>query len=112
MENCELITEVYWAGHTIPLQALAHNQLLPSPGILRRRPPDTSGEVIGRGSFGIIRKVQRREDGRYFARKELSFDKMTQADRRQICAEVNILKNLQHQNIVRYIERCVDPDSQ
>lgn len=45
-------------------------------------------DVIGTGSFGVIRKVRRRTDGLTFARKELDFEKMSDNDRRQILAEV------------------------
>ena len=45
-------------------------------------------EIIGNGSFGVIRKVKRRSDGQLFARKELNFERMTDRDRKQIVAEV------------------------
>ncbi|KAJ3324060.1 hypothetical protein HDV06_000601 [Boothiomyces sp. JEL0866] len=54
-------------------------------------------EPIGSGSFGIIRKVKRISDG-----------KMTEKEKIQLVAEVNILRNLRHPNIVRYYERFVD----
>ncbi|THH19022.1 hypothetical protein EUX98_g8855 [Antrodiella citrinella] len=81
-------------------------------------------DVIGNGSFGIIRKV--------FARKELNFERMSERDRKQIVAEVfvsnltlshsrlltrvatshrNILKDLHHEHIVRYHDRYVDRDA-
>ncbi|ELU42739.1 Pkinase domain-containing protein [Rhizoctonia solani AG-1 IA] len=47
-----------------------------------------AGEVIGNGSFGLIRKVRRKADGALFARKELNFERMTERDRKQIVAEV------------------------
>ena len=65
----------------------------------------TNCKVIGNGSFGIIRKVRRRSDGVILARKELNFERMSERDRKQIVAEVNILKDLHHENIVRYIDR-------
>lgn len=45
-------------------------------------------DVIGNGSFGVIRKVRRKTDGRMFARKELNFDRMPERDKKQIVAEV------------------------
>ena len=45
-------------------------------------------DVIGNGSFGIIRKVRRKADGVMFARKELNFERMSEHDRKQIVAEV------------------------
>ncbi|KAI0784315.1 hypothetical protein C8Q75DRAFT_779630 [Abortiporus biennis] len=68
-------------------------------------------DVIGNGSFGIIRKVRRKADGLIFARKELNFERMTERDRKQIVAEVNILKDLHHDHIVRYHDRYVDRDA-
>ncbi|KAH9474301.1 G2-specific protein kinase nim-1 [Psilocybe cubensis] len=68
-------------------------------------------DVIGNGSFGIIRKVRRKSDGVLFARKELNFERMTERDRKQIVAEVNILKDLHHDHIVRYHDRYVDRDA-
>ncbi|KIK19600.1 hypothetical protein PISMIDRAFT_107269 [Pisolithus microcarpus 441] len=65
-------------------------------------------DIIGNGSFGIIRKVRRKTDGMTFARKELNFERMSERDRKQIVAEVNILKDLDHENIVRYHDRHVD----
>jgi len=62
-------------------------------------------EVVGTGSFGTIRKVRRRSDGVVLARKELNFERMTERDRKQIVAEVNILKELDHDHIVAYHDR-------
>ncbi|KAG8678900.1 G2-specific serine/threonine protein kinase, partial [Ceratobasidium sp. 394] len=70
-----------------------------------------AGEVIGNGSFGLIRKVRRKADGALLARKELNFERMTERDRKQIVAEVNILKDLKHDNIVRYHDRYVDREN-
>ncbi|KAE8223454.1 hypothetical protein CF319_g3527 [Tilletia indica] len=67
-------------------------------------------DVIGNGTFGIIRKVRRLTDDRLFARKELNFERMSERDRKQIVAEVNILRTLGHDNIVKYEERFVDKD--
>lgn len=69
-------------------------------------------DVIGSGTFGLIRKVRRISDGRIFARKELQFDRMSDRDRKQIVAEVNILRGLQHENIVKYEERFIDRENQ
>ncbi|KAG8742818.1 G2-specific serine/threonine protein kinase [Ceratobasidium sp. 414] len=79
-----------------------------------------AGEVIGNGSFGLIRKVRRKADGVLLARKELNFERMTERDRKQIVAELtggslpsssNILKDLKHDHIVRYHDRYVDREN-
>lgn len=65
-------------------------------------------ETIGSGSFGIIRKVRRISDGVLLARKEIEYRKMSEKEKKQLVAEVNILRELRHPNIVRYYERFVD----
>ncbi|KAF8649447.1 hypothetical protein AX16_005794 [Volvariella volvacea WC 439] len=64
-------------------------------------------DIIGNGSFGIIRKARRKADGKIFAQKELNFERMSDRDKKQIVAEVNILKDLNHEHIVRYHDRYV-----
>ncbi|RXW12708.1 hypothetical protein EST38_g13148 [Candolleomyces aberdarensis] len=68
-------------------------------------------DVIGNGSFGIIRKYTDRNLAQIFARKELNFERMSERDRKQIVAEVNILKDLHQEHIVAYHDRYVDRDA-
>ncbi|BFZ62977.1 hypothetical protein YB2330_004089 [Saitoella coloradoensis] len=68
-------------------------------------------ELIGRGSFGLIRKVRRKSDGRIFARKEIDWRLMSDAEKHQLVAEVNILDQIRHPNIVRYYSREVKRDA-
>ncbi|CAO3670780.1 unnamed protein product [Umbelopsis vinacea] len=65
-------------------------------------------EVCGSGSFGLIRKVRRISDGQILACKEIDYRKMSEKEKRQLVAEVNILRELNHPNIVRYYERIID----
>ncbi|ANB11068.1 serine/threonine protein kinase KIN3 [Sugiyamaella lignohabitans] len=67
-------------------------------------------EVIGRGSFGQIRKVRRITNGEILARKEISYKSMNQKEKAQLIAEFRILKSLVHPNIVQYLhhEHLVD----
>ncbi|KAL0937350.1 g2-specific protein kinase nima [Colletotrichum truncatum] len=62
-------------------------------------------EKIGHGSFGVIRKVRRKQDGLVMCRKEISYLKMSQKEREQLHAEFQILSTLRHQNIVGYYHR-------
>ncbi|KAL2401186.1 G2-specific protein kinase nimA [Exophiala dermatitidis] len=62
-------------------------------------------EIIGRGAFGIIRKVRRRRDGHVLCRKEINYLKMSQKERDQLHAEFSILSSLKHPNIVGYFHR-------
>ncbi|KAJ9603498.1 G2-specific serine/threonine protein kinase [Cladophialophora chaetospira] len=54
-------------------------------------------EIIGRGAFGIIRKI--------LCRKEINYLKMSQKERDQLHAEFSILSSLNHPNIVGYFHR-------
>ncbi|KAJ3074066.1 G2-specific serine/threonine protein kinase [Podochytrium sp. JEL0797] len=65
-------------------------------------------DVIGSGSFGVIRRVRRKSDGRILVRKEIEYSKMSEKEKKQLVSEVNILRELRHPNIVRYYERFVD----
>ncbi|KAL8968343.1 MAG: hypothetical protein Q9183_002505 [Haloplaca sp. 2 TL-2023] len=68
--------------------------------------------VIGKGSFGIIRRVRRNTDGRILCRKEVSYIKMGQKEREQLHAEFSILASLRHPNIVAYYHRHHLKDTQ
>lgn len=68
-------------------------------------------EIIGRGAFGLIRKVRRKQDGRVLCRKEINFYKMSDREKKQLVAEVNILRGLKHANIVRYYDRILDKEN-
>jgi NIMA (never in mitosis gene a)-related kinase len=65
-------------------------------------------EPIGSGSFGIIRKIKRKTDGKILVRKEIDYRTMSEKEKVQLVSEVNILRELRHANIVRYYERFVD----
>ena len=60
---------------------------------------------IGKGSFGIVSKVQRKSDGKILVWKEMDYGKMTEKEKQQLVAEVNILRDFNHPHIVRYYDR-------
>lgn len=60
---------------------------------------------IGKGSFGVVSKVRRKSDGRLLVWKELNYGRMSEKEKQQLVAEVNILRELRHPNIVRYYDR-------
>ncbi|KAI5250192.1 kinase-like protein [Aureobasidium subglaciale] len=60
---------------------------------------------IGQGSFGIIRKVRRKNDGLILCRKEICYTRMSPKEREQLSAELDILRGLRHPNIVAYYEK-------
>lgn len=57
--------------------------------------------VIGRGSFGIARKVQSRQTGEILVRKEINYRSLSSKEVNQIASEFLILKTLKHPNIVQ-----------
>jgi len=61
-------------------------------------------ETIGKGSFSSVKKAKKRATGELFAVKVLSKKKMSEEDRIHLKTEVEILKLLDHPNIVRLIE--------
>ncbi|KAI0101255.1 kinase-like protein [Daldinia grandis] len=62
-------------------------------------------EKIGHGSFGVIRKIRRKADGKILCRKEISYLKMSKKEREQLHTEFQILSTLRHPNIVGYYHR-------
>jgi len=59
---------------------------------------------LGRGNFAVVRKVQRRSDGKYFAAKIINKKTMKVRDLELLGKEVQILKMMDHPNINTMIE--------
>jgi len=59
---------------------------------------------LGRGNFAVVRKVQRRTDGKFFAAKIINKRTMKQKDLQLLGKEVKILSMLKHPNINQMIE--------
>jgi len=59
---------------------------------------------LGRGNFAVVRKVQRKKDGMFFAAKIITKKTMKPRDLKLLGEEVNILKKLSHPNINKLIE--------
>lgn len=60
-------------------------------------------EVIGRGSFGTVRKVRQKDTGLVLVRKEIEYTSMNNQEKNHIISELRILRELDHPNIVRYL---------
>jgi NIMA (never in mitosis gene a)-related kinase 2 len=65
-------------------------------------------ELVGKGSFGIVQKIQRRSDGRILVWKELNYGSMSDKEKQLVVSEVNILRELRHPHILRYYDRIID----
>lgn len=65
-------------------------------------------ETLGTGSFGTVNKVRRRDTGQILVWKEINFGKMTEREKAQVVAEVNILRGLSCPFVVKYFDRIID----
>jgi len=59
-----------------------------------------------------VSKIKRKSDGKILVWKEMAYGKMGEKEKAQLVAEVNILQNLNHPNIVRYYDRIIDKPNQ
>ncbi|EGV63488.1 G2-specific serine/threonine protein kinase [Yamadazyma tenuis] len=59
-------------------------------------------EVIGKGSFGTVRKVRQKSDNHMFVRKEIDYTSMNTQERNQLISELRILRELNHPHVVKY----------
>jgi len=63
---------------------------------------------IGTGSFGSVSKVKRKSDDKVLVWKEINFGKMSEKEKSQLVAEVNIIRELKNPFIVKYYDRIID----
>ena len=66
--------------------------------------------LIGKGNFGSISKIRRKSDGMILVWKELNYGTMKDKYKHHIISEINILKELNHQNIVKYYDHIIDKE--
>lgn len=59
-------------------------------------------DVIGKGSYGTVRRVRQKSDGRVLVRKEIEYTSLNTHERNQIISELRILRELNHDHIVKY----------
>ena len=60
--------------------------------------------TLGKGSFATVKKAKNRATGERFAVKVVSKKKMTDEDKASLQTEIEILKSLDHPNIVNLID--------
>lgn len=68
--------------------------------------------TVGSGSYGTCKKIRRRKDGKILVWKEIDYGSMTETEKQMLVSEVNLLRELKHDNIVRYYDRIIDKASQ
>ncbi|GAB4815162.1 hypothetical protein N2152v2_002208 [Parachlorella kessleri] len=64
------------------------------------------GEELGRGAYGVVYRGMDMRTGTHVAIKQLSLDRIPQDSLQGIMNEVELLKNLNHKNIVKYLGSC------
>ncbi|KAG5470835.1 hypothetical protein CUR178_02139 [Leishmania enriettii] len=62
-------------------------------------------KVLGKGSFGSAILIKRKADGLLFVVKEVAMTRMSKKEREEARHECAVLQQLQHPNIVRYVEQ-------
>lgn len=67
-------------------------------------------EVIGRGSFGTVRKVRQKDNGAVLVRKEIEYTSMNSQEKNHIISELRILRELDHPHIVKYLRHDHIPE--
>jgi len=65
-------------------------------------------DTVGTGSFAKVSRVRRRSSSEIFVWKELSYGVMSDKGKQMLCDEVNILRDLNHPNIVQFVDRIID----
>lgn len=55
-----------------------------------------------------MQKIRRISDNKALVWKEMNYGIMTEKEKQQIVSEVNILRELNHPNIVKYHDRIID----
>jgi calcium/calmodulin-dependent protein kinase I len=60
--------------------------------------------TIGKGSFATVKKAKNRATGKRYAVKVLSKKKMSEEDKVAMQTEIDILKQIDHPNVVKLID--------
>ena len=67
----------------------------------------TLGKQLWKGAYGVVYQAIHREKGNTVAIKQLNMVKVSAEVQRTLEMEVNLLKSLKHENIVRYIDNYI-----
>ncbi|ORM41870.1 putative serine/threonine-protein kinase nek2 [Babesia sp. Xinjiang] len=63
---------------------------------------------IGAGRFGEVFQVQHKVTGELYCWKVVAYKGLSEKEKEQLVMEVNVMRDLKHPNIVRYVDRVVD----
>ena len=65
-------------------------------------------ELLGRGSFGKVYRVTRKQDGQIYVMKQINVAEMSEPEQRDAVNEVKVMASMDHCNIVRYFDSFID----
>lgn len=68
-------------------------------------------DVLGRGAFGTVYQVKKESGSQHYAMKEIPLDCESKQSTSEMCREVEIIRTLEHPNIVAYLTSFVEADS-
>ena len=71
----------------------------------------TMGKQLGKGAFGAVYQVTRKEDSKTYAMKIVKISSLSLKEREAALNEIRILASLQHPNIIGYKEAFFDDNS-
>ena len=69
------------------------------------------GKILGKGAFGTVAIVTRKEDRKTYAMKSINISKLDNKERESALNEIRILASLSHPNIIGYKEAFFDEKS-
>ena len=69
------------------------------------------GKVLGKGSFGTVNIVTRKQDNKIYAMKRVNINNLSDKDKRSSLNEIRILASLNHPNIISYKEAFFDEET-
>jgi NIMA (never in mitosis gene a)-related kinase len=69
------------------------------------------GKILGKGSFGQVCLVKRKEDGQIYAMKQVKIQNLSDKEKQNTLNEIRILASLSHKNIIGYKDSFFDENS-
>lgn len=66
-------------------------------------------KTLGRGAFATVFLVRRKSDGQNFVIKKFhrSMSELDVKERAEVAQEIKVQAHLSHENIVKFVDRCV-----
>ena len=68
-------------------------------------------QQLGKGSYGSVSKVKRKQDNQFYAIKDVNIKKLQPREREDALNEIRIMASIKHKNIVRYCDAFTEKDS-